>query len=613
MHAYLRQAEDKANDGPRRSRPNAIFPEGQFGVSMGSERSKFDEQSTTGSTPEDVAALYAWANLHGAKYRDYSASRREHRAQVRYLAAKTLLERELKAQADAEEAAEAAEHVAAAAEALALAAPGEEAHHARFAAMRTAEAAALKAAGERVEAARRAEAATHATVLALREERELAEAHASANQQATIYTEADELRKRLAGPQPRPSLTQEIGLTQAVAKSRAVPEVQLEVVSTPAALAPPSGIVRLTGGTWKPLSEEIVGRDEQPAARMDEIDTNSSGPLFDGPRPAWLALQPPSDSNEPTEEHAEHTETTAEDSPGVDLTVETPPPSPDSNALMDESAEHPVDADEDHVTVAEKVSPEPQPPVVAVPKLVIFSPIGGAGATSLVANLGRALAALGEKIVLVDATAAARLPYAFGGKDLTPGLVRTYWPPENEGEPLVLFRFEAARGESGDEACRRLCDQIAQSAPQAGRALLDLMPSASALTLRLVRAGARVLVPLTPVLDSLKQVEACERFLSTCEGGGSQHLPWYMLNRFDSSSPLHRYMRSRLREVVGDRLLQPGISDAAEISQAFDDGDNVLDYAPDSEATQQYRDLAARLREMSPLPDSGEARLRSTP
>ncbi len=51
------------------------------------------------ATPEDVAVLYSWANLQGAKYRDFSASRREYRAQVRYRAAKALYERELLAQA----------------------------------------------------------------------------------------------------------------------------------------------------------------------------------------------------------------------------------------------------------------------------------------------------------------------------------------------------------------------------------------------------------------------------------------------------------------------------------------------------------------------------------
>jgi len=34
-------------------------------------------------TPEDVATLYSWANLHGAKYRDFSSSRAEAREQAR--------------------------------------------------------------------------------------------------------------------------------------------------------------------------------------------------------------------------------------------------------------------------------------------------------------------------------------------------------------------------------------------------------------------------------------------------------------------------------------------------------------------------------------------------
>src|SRR6201996_9211186 len=36
-----------------------------------------------GETPEDVATLYSWANLHGAKYRDFSASRAQAREEAR--------------------------------------------------------------------------------------------------------------------------------------------------------------------------------------------------------------------------------------------------------------------------------------------------------------------------------------------------------------------------------------------------------------------------------------------------------------------------------------------------------------------------------------------------
>ena len=79
---------------------------------MGSRGTEIDDQSSADNTPEDVAVLYSWANLQGAKYRDYSASRREYRAQVRYRAAKALLERELKAQETAEAAAAEAEREA---------------------------------------------------------------------------------------------------------------------------------------------------------------------------------------------------------------------------------------------------------------------------------------------------------------------------------------------------------------------------------------------------------------------------------------------------------------------------------------------------------------------
>jgi hypothetical protein len=129
-----------------------------------------DEEAIAG-TPEDVAALYSWANLQGAKYRDFSASRREYRAQVRYRAAVALRERELLAQAAAEEAAAAAERAAAIAE---EAAQQDTSDGQTFRAhlLRSAEAATRRAVAERVEAARHADAAAQAAVVAQREERE---------------------------------------------------------------------------------------------------------------------------------------------------------------------------------------------------------------------------------------------------------------------------------------------------------------------------------------------------------------------------------------------------------------------------------------------------------
>src|ERR1700716_2458728 len=72
---------------------------------------KIDEP-VVAETPEDVAVLYSWANLHGAKYRDFSASRREDRAQLRHRAAEQVREQALLAQAEAEAAAKVAESAA---------------------------------------------------------------------------------------------------------------------------------------------------------------------------------------------------------------------------------------------------------------------------------------------------------------------------------------------------------------------------------------------------------------------------------------------------------------------------------------------------------------------
>src|ERR1700733_6962973 len=111
-------------------------------------RDKDDELAA--ETPEDVAVLYSWANLHGAKYRDFSASRREYRAQLRHRAAENVRELELKAQSEAEAAAAEAELVARAAEEAASKHFAQADALSREKALREAEEAARVAAAERV-------------------------------------------------------------------------------------------------------------------------------------------------------------------------------------------------------------------------------------------------------------------------------------------------------------------------------------------------------------------------------------------------------------------------------------------------------------------------------
>ena len=160
--------------------------------SRGADRT---DELPVADTPEDVAVLYSWANLHGAKYRDFSASRREYRAQLRHRAAEQVREQELKAQAEAEAAAAAADAAARQAQSAAQLLQSSPADSSRQQALREAGRASRIASAERVEAARRAEAAALAEAAARREEREIAEANESAKRQAAQYADS-EIRRR---------------------------------------------------------------------------------------------------------------------------------------------------------------------------------------------------------------------------------------------------------------------------------------------------------------------------------------------------------------------------------------------------------------------------------
>lgn len=185
---------------------------------MDSQKPEDIDDRVLEEVPEDVAVLYSWANLQGAKYRDFSASRREFRAQMRKRAAEAQREAEMRLKSEAEAAAAAAERAAQEAEEAARFHEAEARRataeyrqqdsqveqQARERALLHAQELNRRAQAERLEAARRAEAIAAAEAAAQREAYEMAEARASAERQATRYAESEAQRKAMAGPQPAP-------------------------------------------------------------------------------------------------------------------------------------------------------------------------------------------------------------------------------------------------------------------------------------------------------------------------------------------------------------------------------------------------------------------------
>ena len=237
-----------------------------------------------------------------------------------------------------------------------------------------------------------------------------------------------------------------------------------------------------------------------------------------------------------------------------------------------------------------------------MPLLLVYSLAGGVGKTSLAATLGRALSSQGEKVVLTDTTSRGLLPYYFGERELRPGEVRTFQPPAGSpGVQVSLVTSDAASMGEDERQQESLTDEILRNGHGNQRMVLDLSSGSSWLVRRMVELHPIVLVPMTGDMNSVISLQAVEKvFLSIADRDGRPLLPYYLLNQFEPSLPLHLDVREVLRRQLGERLLRFVIRRSQAVSEALAEGMTVVDYAPDAAVSQDYMDVASWLRSVSP-------------
>jgi len=234
------------------------------------------------------------------------------------------------------------------------------------------------------------------------------------------------------------------------------------------------------------------------------------------------------------------------------------------------------------------------------PLLLVFSLAGGVGKTSLVATLGRALSSQGERVVLADTTSHGLLPFYFGARELRPGVVRSFSPPAgSEDAPISLVSYDV---EPRDEVARELlAEQIVRNGSGNHRVVLDVATGSSWLIRQMADLRPTVLVPMAPDMNSVIGMQTVERlFQGIADRDGRPLLPFYMLNQFDASLPLHLDVREVFRRQLGDRLLRFAIRRSPAVSEALAEGMTVVDYAPAAPVSKDYLDVASWLRNVSP-------------
>jgi cellulose synthase operon protein YhjQ len=604
-----------------------------------------DERSRA-ENPEDVAVLYSWANLQGARYRDFSGARREARALMRHRAAQEAKDTEIRAQAEAEAAAAAAERAAREAEEIArlhekAARKAAEARQrrdleleegARAVAMRQATELSRKAAAERVQAARRAEAAAAAEAATRREAREITDARASAERQALRYAEAEMRRRKLAGPQPVSKLPGELTDPYQREPDEPAPEKVFSTLITPEQdmrparypqsrdgrfrLPPtgPDGAANERAGIDADFDGGILADPISAAFAVTEPETVAGGSEAGGANHGRAqqadgrAEEPAQKANRETQRAAAATDRT--EMPAW-LTEQERPTRTTESAAEELLVEDTLQQSRERVASRwfalrelfeegpTEQAPEAQTSASGeVPVLAVFSLAGGVGKTSLVATLARALASSGEKVLLTDTTSHGLLPFYFGASELRPGAVRTFSPPVGSADaPIHLLSFDLLEKGGDLDAQEWLAAELTRNGQGMQRILVDLSPSVPWVLRRVARMNSMVIVPMKPDMSSVISLNQVERFFAdVTDANGKPVHPRYVLNGFDAAQPLHLDVREVLRQQLGDRLLPFVIRRSPAVSEALAEGMTVMDYAPETAVAGDVQNLASWLR-----------------
>jgi chromosome partitioning protein len=249
--------------------------------------------------------------------------------------------------------------------------------------------------------------------------------------------------------------------------------------------------------------------------------------------------------------------------------------------------------------------------------LAIANQKGGVGKTTTTINLGTALAAIGERVLIVDLDPQGNASTGFGitqkdrkrstydvlvGESTLTEAVQPTSVPRVSVAPstLDLLGAELELAPQRDRALK-LRDAISRHFSAGGEAftyiLIDCPPSFNLLTINAMAAADAVLVPLQCEFFALEGLSQLLKTVEQVREGLNARLIIHgvVLTMFDPRNNLANQVISDVRQFLGDKVYHTVIPRNVRVSEAPSHGKPVLLYDLKCAGSQAYLKLASEV------------------